>query len=259
MADPRVLCWFSRGAASAVMTQLVLRSGRNEPVVPVTCVTGSEHPDNDRFERDCEEWFGQKVTSLRNAKYKDTWEVWEKRRFIAGIKGAPCTAALKIEPRLDFQRIDDIHVFGYTADKEDVKRAERLRETFFELTIETPLIDRGITKAECLALLKEAGIAPPLTYALGLPNGNCIPCGKATSPNYYALIRKYFPPEFWRFNALCRELGVRPTRINNIRIYPDEIPEDWPTTEPIVPACDMLCQAAAMDLSPTTEQGDEKP
>ena len=97
-------------------------------------------------------------------------------------------------------------------------------------------------------MIGRAGMAPPLTYALGFPNANCIPCGKSTSPNYLALVRLHFPDKFERYAALCRELGVRPIRLNGVRIFPDEIPPDQPTTEAIVPSCDFLCAIAEQDL-----------
>lgn len=239
----RTIVWFSCGAASAVAAKMT--SGKN--VVLAYCDTGSEHPDNDRFMSECEQWIGRPVIRLKGD-YKDTWEVWEKRRYLAGIDGAPCTVALKVEPRLSFQRPDDAHVFGYTADGPDVSRAKRMRETYPELTIKTPLIDAGITKAGCLALLERAGIALPPMYAMGFPNNNCIPCVKATSPAYWALIRKRFPEKFERMVKLSRELDVRLCRINDERRFIDEIPLDHQTTDPIAPDCDFLCAIAEQDL-----------
>lgn len=250
MSQPRTVCWFSAGAASAVCTKLILSEGRNGEVAVVRCDTGAEHEDNDRFQRDCEQWFGVQVELLKNKKYEDTWDLWERRKFLASRHGAPCTVSLKVEPRLDFQRVNDRHVFGYTADASDVARADRLREHFFELTIETPLIDRGITKAAALDMLLRAGVTPPLTYALGFSNANCLPCPKATSPDYWSLIRKEFPDKFERMAKLSRDLGCRLTRINDVRIYIDEIPEDWKTTNPIIPECDFLCAIAEKDLKP---------
>ena len=238
----RTLSWFSCGAASAVATKLT------PGCVPVYCDTGAEHPDNKRFLADCEPWFGVTVTRIASERYADTWEVWEKRRWLAGIDGALCTTELKVMPRLAFQRPNDRHVFGYTADAPDVARAARLRENFPELTIATPLIDRGITKAGCLAMIERAGIAPPLTYALGFPNANCLPCVKATSPAYWALVRKEFPERFERMAALARELDVRLTRIEGERAFIDEIPADWPVTGALVPSCDFLCQIAESEV-----------
>ena len=197
---------------------------------------------------DCEKWFGQVIIILQNPKLADTWAVWEKRRYISGIAGAPCTGELKIKPRLEFERPDDIHIFGYTADGLDVTRAEALRENWPDLTVVTPLIERGITKAACLAMVQDAGIDPPLTYALGFPNANCLPCCKATSPAYWALVREHFPKEFDRMAALSRELGARLARVNGERVFIDEIPVNHPTTKPIAPDCDFLCALAEQDL-----------
>lgn len=238
----RVVSWFSCGAASAVATKLT------SPDMIAYCDTGSEDEDNKRFLWDCEQWFGQSVTRLKNDKWNDTWDVWETRRFLSGISGAPCTGELKVAPRLAFQLPDDIHVFGYTADSNDVRRAEALRENWPELTIRTPLIDAGLTKAACLAMVMRAGIQPPRVYAMGFANANCIPCVKATSPDYWALIRKEFPVQFHRMANLSRDLDVRLTRVHGERMFIDEIPANQPTTEPIAPECDFLCSLADQSL-----------
>lgn len=243
----RTVCWFSAGAASAVATKLVLR---DVPAAVVAyCETGAEHPDNDRFVADCALWFGVPVQRLRSDRYADTWDVWEKRRYLAGIDGALCTVEMKVAPRLAWQMPTDMHVFGYTADANDIARANRLRETYFEMKIGTPLIDRGITKAACLEMVRRAGIDLPPMYAMGFQNNNCIPCVKATSPSYWALIRERFPAEFERMSKLSRDLDVRLCRIDGERRFIDEIPADWPTTDPIQPACDFLCHIAEQDIA----------
>lgn len=245
----RVVSWFSCGAASAVATKLVLLEG---PTTIAYCDTGSEHPDNARFMAECERWFGQAVTVLKSEKYTDTWDVWTRRKYLAGNEGAPCTGLLKVEPRLEFQRPNDVHVFGFTNDKRDVTRAKDIRANNFDMTIRTPLIERRLDKAACLALIQGAGIKEPVTYAMGFPNANCLPCVKATSPNYWALYRHHFPEGFARMVKLSRELGVRLTRIKNERIFIDEIPADWPMTQAIAPACDLMCGAVASILEPIT-------
>lgn len=238
----RKVSWFSCGAASAIATKLA------NPDVIAYCETGSEDYDNKRFMADCEVWFEKGITLLRNSEFSSTWDVWKKRGYLAGIAGAPCTGELKVKPRLDFQLPNDIHVFGYTADSKDVARAEGLKENWPDLIIETPLIDRGITKAACLAMLHKLGIKEPRTYAMGFPNANCIPCVKATSASYWALVRMYFPAEFWKMARISRELGVRLTRINGERAFIDEIPNDHPVTQPIAPDCDFLCSMAEQEM-----------
>lgn len=245
----RVVAWVSAGAPSAVAAKLTARKyADTHEVVFAYCETGMEHPDNDRFLADIVRWTNHPITRLKSTKYKDTWDVWESRKYLSGIDGAPCTTELKIVPRVDFQRADDIHVFGYTEDSNDMRRAKSLREHFFELTIETPLIDRGINRAACLALIERAGIALPVLYGLGWPNNNCLACVKATSPAYWALVRFHFPDIFWRLARLSRELEVRLCRLNGKRIFLDDLPEDHPTVNPTVPACDFLCHLVEQEI-----------
>lgn len=76
------------------------------------CDTGSEDEDNGRFARDVEAWLGTTMTVLKSDEYESTWDVWEKTGWISGPQGARCTGELKFAPRLDYQRVDDVHVFG---------------------------------------------------------------------------------------------------------------------------------------------------
>lgn len=244
----RTLVWFSTGAASAIAARIILRE---EPeALLVRCETNNEDDDNYRFERDVERWLNRTITILKSDKYDSVPDVWEKRRYMAGINGATCTTEMKVIPRLEFQRPDDVHVFGYTADKRDRERFDQLRKTYFELSVRAPLIERGIDKATALAIVERAGIPLPRSYAWGFPNANCIKtgCCKATSPDYWALLRRHVPDGFAQTAATSRALGVRLCRINGERRFIDEIPEDHPTTLPISPACDFLCQLAEMDI-----------
>ena len=241
----RTISHFSCGAASAVATKLML-----DQIDEIWYAeTGAEDADNKRFMRDCEAWWGRSVRIISSEKYSSTWDVWEKRRYIAGVAGAPCTAELKVAPQVREQRPDDVHIFGYTADSNDIRRAKAIRDNWDDLTVITPLIDRGLTKAACLAMIANAGIKPPRVYALGLPNANCVPCCKAQSPAYWSLIRREFPFEFDRMAKLCRELGVTLARLNGDRVFIDDIPPDHPAVEPIAPACDFLCSLAEQEIA----------
>jgi hypothetical protein len=57
-------------------------------------------------------------------------------------------------------------VFGYTADAEDVDRFERLKANYPELTVRAPLIEQGVLKAACLALVERWGVELPRSYAM---------------------------------------------------------------------------------------------
>lgn len=230
----RRISHFSCGAASAVATKL------SKPDEIWYAATGAEDEDNERFLRDCEAWFGQPVRVIKSEKYADTWAVWEDKRYLAGVAGAPCTGALKIGPRLANQRADDTHIFGYTADANDTRRARAMGANWTELSTEFPLIERGLTKAACLALLQSAGIKPPRVYEMGYPNANCI--------SYWALVRKCHPAEFERMRELEQRFNATLMRIGGERKQLSDLPDDWPTTDPLAPACDFLCGLAEQDL-----------
>lgn len=238
----RIVSWFSCGAASAIATKL------SNPDVIAYCDTGSEDYDNARFMQDCQQWFGKEITILKNEKYVNTWDLWQKKQYLSGINGAPCTGELKVAPRVLFQKPDDTHIFGYTADSNDMRRFESFKEHYPELNVRAPLIEKGINKSACLAMLKTLGVKEPRVYALGFHNANCIPCVKATSASYWALIRLHFPGEFDRMARISYDLGVKLARINGERIYLYGIPEDHPVTEPIAPECDFLCSMAEQEL-----------
>jgi hypothetical protein len=114
----RTLIWWSTGAASAVMARLML--WRNPEAIIVRCETSNEDPDNYRFEADIMHLLRRSMTLLKSDEYEDVWDVWQKRRYMSGIAGAPCTAAMKVAPRLAFQKPTDTHVFGYTTVKREL-------------------------------------------------------------------------------------------------------------------------------------------
>ncbi|RWH88002.1 MAG: hypothetical protein EOR77_25770 [Mesorhizobium sp.] len=244
----RTIVWWSTGAASAVAARLALQA--TPSAIVARCETGNEDDDNYRFEVDVQRWINRPITILKSEKYLSVPDVWDDRKYMSGIKGAPCTVEMKVVPRLVFQLPTDIHVFGYTADSHDVERFKTLRETYPELIVRAPLIDAGITKAGTLAIVEAAGIRLPRSYALGFPNANCLKtgCVKATSPDYWALYRFHFPDEFAVTAATARRLGVRLCRIKDERRFIDEIPMDWPMANPVAPACDFLCHLAEVGL-----------
>lgn len=256
--QPRHVIWVSDGVASVIAARLYLRD--QPDALLVNCSTGSEDPDNLRFRADYQRWLNREVQVIRNEAFADTYAVWEKRRYMSGIAGAPCTGELKVLPRIEFQQAGDVHVFGYTFDKLDRERFANFQKNYPDLQARAPLIEREISKANCLALIEDAGITPPRTYAMGFPNANCLRsgCVKASSPDYWALYRQEFPENFARTAALARSLNCKLViasrekqpdgTIKNIRGFIDDIPADQPTLNPIAPACDFLCHIEGQDL-----------
>jgi len=222
----RVLVWFSCGAASAVAAKLAVQEYDNVEVC--YCDTlAEEHDDNQRFMRDVEEWIGHSITMLKSDKYENVEDVWDKRSYMAGIAGAPCTVEMKKVPRLQYQRPDDLHIFGLTADEQ--RRIETFARNNHDIQLAWPLLEHGITKKVCYEMLYDAGIRLPKMYELGFNNNNCIGCVKATSPKYWARVAKHFPEVFERRARQSREIGAKLVRVDNQRIYLDEMPfdRDW--------------------------------
>lgn len=224
MSD-RILSWFSCGAASAVATKEALLAYGSMRVLPVCCDTRpSEHPDNYRFSAECEKWFGVPIKYLKSMDFETVDEVFERTRYMSGVKGARCTMELKKYPRLMFASARDTHIFGFTAD--EGKRLREFQARNPALILNNILLDLGITKSDCYQRVKDAGIALPVMYELGFNNNNCPGCVKASSPWYWSHVRKHFPEVFKRRCEQSRALGVRLVEIkHHVRIFLDELPD----------------------------------
>jgi len=243
MARTRIVCWFSCGAASAVATKLAIAENAGKlPLVIAYTEVIEEHPDNKRFLKECETWFGQEILILGNDKYnRSIYKVFEKQ-FIKTPKGSPCTRTLKKSVRQKFELVTDRQVFGYTA--EEQTRLDRFIDANNDVDIWTPLIDKGLGKDDCLAMLKNAGIELPMMYKLGYSNNNCIGCVKG-GMGYWNKIKVDFPEHFDRMAKLER---FKQQKIFKDR-YLDELkPDDgnYPS-EPNI-ECSIFCQMAEEDI-----------
>lgn len=199
----RVIAWFSCGAPSTIAAKLAIAE-HGPDVIVARIDTGTEHADQERYTAAAEKYLDHEVTVLRSKDYADTWQVWEKRRFIVGRDGAPCTVELKRKVRYAFQQPSDLHVFGYTNEEKD--RAARFALTEPGLDTWYPLIDRDLTAADCRAMVERAGIELPVMYRLGFQNNNCIGCPKG-GIGYWNHIRRHFPDTFDRMAKLERDIG----------------------------------------------------
>jgi hypothetical protein len=242
---PRIIAWFSCGDASAVACALTLKKHPDAMVVRIHI--DNEHKDNTRFAADCARWYGREIVELRSTEYRDCWDVWERRRYVSGIAGAPCTTELKKRVRFAFQRPDDIHVWGYTAD--EARRANNFRTDNPELFCEFPLIERGLTKPDCHAIVRAAGIELPTMYKLGFHNNNCIGCAKAQGAGYWNLTRIHFPEVFDRMAKLTRELGCRLIKLKGKRIFLDELPLDAGIKPELSVSCSPFCDTTIAELA----------
>ena len=240
----RHIIWWSAGAASTIAAKLHLNQHPNAQLVYTD--PGSEHPDNTRFRNDIENWLGATIQVLKSDNYQDTWDVWERTGWIVGSAGARCTVELKKRLRQQFQHHTDIQVFGYTADEQT--RVDRFRQANPEVNIATPLIDHGLDKSDCLALLQHAGIELPAMYRLGYRNANCIGCPHG-STGYWNMIRRDFPDVFQRMALLERKLDNACCRPGGVPVFLDQLDPDRGDirTDPETD-CSLLCNAAINDI-----------
>jgi len=244
----RIVCWFSCGAASAVATKLaIIENAGKLPLVVARCMIDEEHPDNERFAKDCEEWFGVPILNLSSNEYGSSiYGVFGKRKYISGISGAACTKFLKKEVRIEFQLPTDRHVFGYCAGEDD--RWDNFLDAN-NIDAWSPLIEKGISHPEALALIENAKIALPIMYKLGYQHNNCIGCVKAQGQGYWNKIREDFPNQFNRMAVFSRGLGVRIIKVGKERIFLDELipgTGDY-QSEPEI-QCGIFCEAISRDM-----------
>jgi hypothetical protein len=244
----RIVVWYSDGAASAVAAKLTLAKHGHENVIVARIETGSEHPDNARFRAEAQAWFDHPITELRSVRYRDTWEVWERTRYLVGPSGARCTGELKKKVRFTYQRPDDIQVFGFTADPREVTRAARFRDQNIEVNMVTPLIERGLTKTDCLGILDAVGIELPAMYRMGYRNNNCIGCVKG-GIGYWNKIRRDFPDVFARMAQLEQRLGATVLRADGqpLPLLTLDPARGRHSDEPDI-ECSVLCSVAAEEL-----------
>lgn len=249
----RILCQFSCGAASAVAIKLALAE-YGDRVHIVNAFVANEHPDNRRFLADCQEWFGQSVQVLRDEKYgADIINVFRRTQYIKGRHGASCTARLKRGLLVEIERPGDVLVLGFDADEQD--RLDGFRYSFPDRPVIAPLIDRGLTKADCKAMVERAGIALPAMYLQGYDNANCIGCVKG-GQGYFRAIREDYPAEFERLAKVEEEIGPgafilvhRSGPLKGKRFPLRELPSGPAHRNEKLPNCGLLCEMAEQEYA----------
>lgn len=188
----RIVCQFSCGAASAVAAKLTL--AQHPDTILVNAFIKNECEDNRRFLADCETWLGRTITVLRDEKFgADIIQVFRQVGYIKGPQGASCTSRIKRGLLRKFEQPGDVLVLGFTAEEQD--RLDDWREDWPDRPIVAPLIDRGLTKEDCKAMVLRAGIELPLQYRRGYANANCKVCIKG-GMGYMRAARQDFPAEF---------------------------------------------------------------
>ena len=225
------VCWLSAGVSSFIAG--ILADNVDEYIyidVP------DQHPDSLRFIADCEKYLCTEIKILRSD-FESVEQVCRKNRYINGPNGAPCTKFLKKLVRLRWEHDNPgsyTYVWGF--DKNETKRAERMKETFFEYKHEFPLIDKNISKEEAHGILRSLGIKRPVMYDLGYPNNNCIGCVKG-GMGYWNRIRIDFPDVYEARAKMEEDIGA--TCIKGISLR--QLQPGQGKNKVIVPDCSLVC------------------
>lgn len=252
---PRIVCQYSCGAASAVATKLAkAQYGNTHDVQIINAFLQEEHPDNRRFSDDCAQWFGQPIITLRDEKYNASIiQVFRKKQYLKGPKGAPCSRELKRKLLDNWKQDGDIMVFGYTIEETD--RLEDFRDRNPDRPVIAPLIDAGLSKGDCKAMIQRAGFALPVMYLMGYDNNNCIGCVKG-GEGYWRAIREDFPDYFEAICLLQDEIGegswfLRFRSGPNIgqRFPLRRLPAGEARRNESVPSCSFFCEMAEEEYS----------
>ena len=256
-ATPRILAQFSCGAASAVATKLAIAK-YGDRVLIVNAFIQEEHPDNRRFLEDCAVWFDHPMELLRDQKYNaSAIEVFERVGYIKGPHGAACTSRIKRGLLREFEQPGDILVLGYTAEEQG--RFDDFVADFPDRPIIAPLIEHGLTKEDCKAMIERAGLTLPLMYRKGYDNANCIGCVKG-GLGYFRAIREDFPEQFERLaqaedNVFALHgdgaliLRHRSGPLAGQRFHLRELPEGNVHRNEPLPACGLFCESAEMEYA----------
>lgn len=220
-----IVVWFSCGAASAVAAKKTIEKyGNDYKILIVNNPVKEEHIDNIRFKNDVSKWLNYPIIEATNKDFPNCSivEIFDKRKYMSGVHGAPCTSLLKKEARYQFELKYniDFHVLGFTYEEKDryYNFIKFERENVLPI-----LIEEKITKMQCFDILDNAGLKIPEIYKLGFANANCVGCVKSASPTYWNLVRKKFPDIFRQRCEQSRMIGTRLVKVKGERIFLDEL------------------------------------
>ena len=233
-----IIAWWSAGVTSAVAVKLAIQEF-GDLVRPIYFQIDSAHEDNKRFKEQCEDWYGMPIEVWRSEKYTDQFDVIRQERYVNGPAGARCTTELKkkVRQRVESEVDYSGQVFGFEYSKKEINRAIRFKEQYPNAKPLFPLIEKKMTKPECLHFLKKTGIEAPKMYSLGYHNNNCIGCVKG-GMGYWNKIRSDFPEHFDKMAKLERDVGrscIKGTFLDELD------PNRGRSQEVIMPDCGNFC------------------
>jgi hypothetical protein len=153
-----------------------------------------------------------------------------------------------------FEQPGDVLVLGYTAEEQD--RLDDFQEAYPDRPCVAPLLDKGLTKDDCKAMVQRAGIRLPAMYEQGYENANCIACVKG-GEGYFRAIREDYPAEFEALAQVEEEIGpsayilrYRSGPLKDQRFPLRDLPAGRAVRNEKLPSCSLLCELAESEYKP---------
>lgn len=199
----------------------------------------NQHEDSLRFLDDTEKLLGRKIDKIQSEEYDSVDDVILTARYINGTMGAACTRLLKRDVRRKWEiEHPGRHTYVWGYDVSEKHRAARTVMAMPEYNHEFPLIENGLTKAECHGMACNLDLKRPIMYDMGYPNNNCIGCVKG-GMGYWNKIRRDFPDVFKRRAEEERLIGHSCIK----GVYLDELdPDRGDMRLEVMEDCTITCQ-----------------
>lgn len=205
----KIICWWSGGITSAVACFMTIEEYGLDNCQVIMLDTKNEDQDTYRFLKDCEKWYGLKIQKLSSKDYENIQETWYRHKSLNTATGAICSYMLKRRVREKWEKENDFkhQVFGFEFSKKEMNRARQLRQNHAQTKPIFPLIDRKMSKVDCLNFVKKAGLEIPASYRLGFTNNNCLKTGCVQGGiGYWKKIQSEMPIVFEKMAKVEHEL-----------------------------------------------------
>jgi PP-loop superfamily ATP-utilizing enzyme len=170
----KVICWWSGGITSAVACKISIDLYGKDNCRVIFIDTNNEHEDTYRFMKDCSDWYGIEIETIRHSEFNSIEEVWIKYKALNNAKGAVCSSTLKRTVREKWEKKNEWkhQVFGF--DLKESKRAIGMVKNHSKTKPIFPLMMYGLSKEDCIKIVVDAGLKVPKAYILGYLNNNCL-------------------------------------------------------------------------------------
>ena len=170
----KIIGWWSGGITSAVACKIGVDLYGKENMRIIFIDTMNEHDDTYRFMKDCAEWYGIEIETIKHDKFNSIEEVWIKNKALNNATGAICSSTLKKTVREKWQKDNtwEHQIFGF--DLKESKRALGMVLNHPKTKPIFPLMMYGLNKEDCIKRVQEANIIVPSAYTLGYLNNNCL-------------------------------------------------------------------------------------